>query len=184
MNYGVGGSDWKSGSTLQSLTALSDGEAEFYAVVKGGQVGLSLMSTCMCLGIPIEVEIHSDCSKANSLTDRLGARPRTKHIDTHVLFGTRTSSRRRSQHQEGAHSENLCRCWNDASLCFCSTTTLQVCRIGIVLTMDPTLRDVPGIAHLLTRADVGDAEQTIVITGCEHRDWCKSGMKPLERWKS
>ena len=58
---------------------------EFYAVVKGGQVGLSLMSTCMCLGIPIEVEIHSDCSKANSLTDRLGAGPRTKHIDTHYF---------------------------------------------------------------------------------------------------
>ena len=34
-----------SGSTLQSLTALSVGEAEFYAVVKGGQVGLSLRST-------------------------------------------------------------------------------------------------------------------------------------------
>ena len=34
----------KSGSTLQSLTALSVGEAEFYAVVNGGQVGLSLRS--------------------------------------------------------------------------------------------------------------------------------------------
>ena len=31
----------KSESTLQNLTALSVGEAEFYAVVKGGQVGLS-----------------------------------------------------------------------------------------------------------------------------------------------
>ena len=29
----------KSGSTLQSLTALSVGEAEFYSAVKGGQVG-------------------------------------------------------------------------------------------------------------------------------------------------
>ena len=34
-----------SGSTLQSLTALSVGEVEFYAVVTGGQVGLSLRST-------------------------------------------------------------------------------------------------------------------------------------------
>ena len=33
------------GSTLQSLTALSVGEAEFCAVVKGGQVGLSLRSS-------------------------------------------------------------------------------------------------------------------------------------------
>ena len=30
----------------------------------------------------MKVEIHSDNSTANSLTDRLGARQRTKHIDT------------------------------------------------------------------------------------------------------
>ena len=37
----IGNHTVKSGSTLQSLTTLSDGGAEFYAVVKGGQVGLS-----------------------------------------------------------------------------------------------------------------------------------------------
>ena len=41
----------KSGSTFQSLTALSVGETEFYAVVKGGQVGLSSRSTNKDLGI-------------------------------------------------------------------------------------------------------------------------------------
>ena len=40
----IGNHSVKSGSTLQSLTALSVGEAEFYAVVKGGQVGLPLRS--------------------------------------------------------------------------------------------------------------------------------------------
>ena len=40
----IGNHTVKSGSTLQSLTALSVGEAEFYAVVKGGQVGRSLIS--------------------------------------------------------------------------------------------------------------------------------------------
>ena len=50
----------KFGSTLQSLTALSVGEAEFYAVVKGGQVGLSLRSMCQDLGIPVKIEIQSD----------------------------------------------------------------------------------------------------------------------------
>ena len=34
----IGNHTVKSGSTLRSLTALSVGEAEFYAVVKGGQV--------------------------------------------------------------------------------------------------------------------------------------------------
>ena len=40
----------KSGSTLQSLTALSVGETEFYALMKGGQVGLSLRSMYQDLG--------------------------------------------------------------------------------------------------------------------------------------
>ena len=127
----------KSGYSLQSLTALSVGEAKFYAVVKGGQVGLFLRSIYQDLGIPMKVEIQSDSSTANSLTDRLGAGQRTKHFDTRY-FWTRTSSRRRSQYQEGAYSEELRRCWNEASLCFSTTTTLQVCRIGILLTMDPT----------------------------------------------
>ena len=63
----IGNHTVKSGSTLQSLTALSVGEADFYAVVKGGQVGVALRST----------------------------------------------------YQEGAYSEELRKCWNEASLCFC-----------------------------------------------------------------
>ena len=38
----VGSRTLRAGSTLQSLTASSVGEAEFHAVVKGSQVGLSL----------------------------------------------------------------------------------------------------------------------------------------------
>ena len=59
-HFVFGGSDGshtvKSGSTLQSLTALTVGEAEFYAVVTGGQVGLSSRSISMDLGIPVKVE--------------------------------------------------------------------------------------------------------------------------------
>ena len=69
----IGNHTVKSGSTLESLTALSAGEAEFYAVVKGGQVGLSLKSMYQDLGIPMKTEIQSVSSTANSLTDRLGA---------------------------------------------------------------------------------------------------------------
>ena len=46
----IGNHTVKSGSTLQSLTALSVGEAEFHAVVKGGQVWLSLRSMNQDLG--------------------------------------------------------------------------------------------------------------------------------------
>ena len=76
----------KFGSMLQSLTALSVGEAESCAVVKGGQVGLCLGSMYRDLGIPMKIEIHSDSSTANSLTDRLGAGQRTKQIDTRFLL--------------------------------------------------------------------------------------------------
>ena len=73
----IGNHTVKSGSTRQSLTALSVGEAEFYAVVKKNQVGLSLRS---------KIEIQSDSSTAIFLTDRLGAGQRTKHIDTRYFW--------------------------------------------------------------------------------------------------
>ena len=70
----IGNHTVKSGSTLQSLRALSVGEAEFYALVKRGQVELSLRSMYQDLGIPMKIETQSDSSTANSLTGRLGAR--------------------------------------------------------------------------------------------------------------
>ena len=82
----IGNPTVKSGSALQSLTSLSVGEAEFYAVVKGGQVGLSLRSMYQDMGIPMKIEIQNDSSTANSLTDRLGAGQRTKHIDTRCFW--------------------------------------------------------------------------------------------------
>ena len=88
----------KSGSTLLSLTALSVGEAEFYAVVKRGQVGPSLSSKNQDLRIRMQVDMQCDSSKANSLTERLGAGQRTKHIDTRYSwneFKTETSVSRR-----------------------------------------------------------------------------------------
>ena len=82
----IGNHTVKYGSTLQSLTALSVGEADFYAVVKRGQVGLSLRCMYQDLGITMKIETHSDSGMANSLTDRLGAGQRTKHIDTRYFW--------------------------------------------------------------------------------------------------
>jgi ribonuclease HI len=76
----------KCSSTLQSLTALSVGEAEFYAVVKGGAVGLSLKAIYEDLGKRVDVEIDSDSTTAGSLADRLGVGQRTKHIQTRFLW--------------------------------------------------------------------------------------------------
>ena len=55
-------------------------------MVRGGQVGLSLRCTYQDLGILMKVEIQSDSSTSNSLTDRLGAGQLTKHIDTRYLW--------------------------------------------------------------------------------------------------
>ena len=51
-----------------------------------GQVGLSLGSVSHDLGIPMQIETQSDSSTSNSLTDRLGAGQRTKHIDTRYCW--------------------------------------------------------------------------------------------------
>ena len=95
------------------------------AVVKGGQVGLSMNSIFSDLGIQMKVEIQSDSSTASSLTDRLGAGPRTKHIDTRYFLGTRTSSRWRSQHQEGAYSENCADVGSQSLLLYNNIASLQ-----------------------------------------------------------
>ena len=54
--------------------------------MKGGQVGLALRSMYQDLGIPMKIEIQSDSLTATSLTDRLGAGQRTKHIDTQYFW--------------------------------------------------------------------------------------------------
>ena len=119
----IGNHTVKSGSTHQSLTALSVGEAKFYAVVKGSQFGLSMRSTYQDLGMPMQIEIQSDSSTANSLTDRLGVGQRTKPTDTRYIW---MQERAQVQYQESAYDEELRRCWNEANLCFSTTTRLQV----------------------------------------------------------
>ena len=89
----IGNHTVKSGSTLQSLTALSVGEAEFNAVVKGGQVGLSLRSMYQYLGIPMKIEIQSDSSTVHSLTDRLGAGQRKKSTLARGISGYKNESK-------------------------------------------------------------------------------------------
>ena len=132
---GIGGSD---GSTFQSLTALSVGEAEFYAAVKGCQVGLSLRSVYQDLGIPMKVEIQSDSPTANSLTDRFGAGQRTKHIDTRYIWI-------QERVQDGDPSiKKGCLQRKTAQMLERSQSLLQYCNNnanlhdGILLTVDPT----------------------------------------------
>ena len=86
----MGNPSVKSGSTLQSLIALSVGEAEFYALVKEGQVGLSFRSIYMDMGIPRRLKYKLTLLRQILRTDRLGAGPRTKQIDTRIFFGVQS----------------------------------------------------------------------------------------------
>ena len=131
----IGNHTVKSGSTLQSLTALSVGEAEFYAVVKGGQVGLSLSSMYQDLGIPMKNEIQSDSSTANSLTDRLGAGQRTKHTDTRYFWIQKRIQDGDLSIKKVPTAKNCA----DVGTKPVSASVLQQHCIGILLTMDPTL---------------------------------------------
>ena len=70
------------------------------------------------LRIPIKVEIQSDSSTANSLTDRLRAGPRTKHSDTLYFWAQERVQGGDLSKKKVAYSDNLRRCWNEASLCF------------------------------------------------------------------
>ncbi|CAK0815838.1 unnamed protein product, partial [Prorocentrum cordatum] len=82
----VGSHPIKGSSTLQSLTSLSVGEAEFYAVVKGAAVALMLRSIYEDFGDNMEARVLSDSTTAGSLADRLGVGQRTKHIQTRFLW--------------------------------------------------------------------------------------------------
>ena len=144
--------------------ALSVGEVEFYAVVKGGQVGLALRSIYQDLGIPMKIKIQSDKFDVEFFDRSIGSR--TAH-ETHwhaALLDTRTSSRWRPRYQDKCHGEELRRCWNEASLCFSTPTTLQFCRICILLIMDPTLH-----YKMKVRQPMMDLV-TVLQSRSEHRD--------------
>ena len=80
----IGNHTVKSGSTLQSWTALSVGEAGFYAVVKGGQFGLSLRSTYQDLGIPMKIEIQVD--NVEVFDRSIGSKTANETLDTRYFW--------------------------------------------------------------------------------------------------
>ena len=146
---------------------------DFYEVVNGGQVGLSLRSMYQDVGIPIKIEIQSDSSTANSLTDRLGAGQRTKHIDTRYFWIQERVQDGDISIKKVPTAKNCADVGTNPASAFGTTTTLQVCRIGILLTMDPALH-----CKMMARAGDGAGDgaaaqkQKIVNVGREHRDGC------------
>ena len=74
-----------SASTTQSLQALSSGEAEFYACVKGASTGLGLVSLAADFGVALKLRLRTDSSASIGISERKGA-GRIRHIATRTLW--------------------------------------------------------------------------------------------------
>jgi hypothetical protein len=71
----------KHSSNVQSTIALSTGESEYYALVKGGSTGLGLQSLLADFGIETRVVIESDSNAAKGTVNRVGL-GKARHIQT------------------------------------------------------------------------------------------------------
>ena len=186
----IGNHTVKFGSTLQSLAALSVEEAEFYAVVKGCQVGLFLGSMCQDLGIPMKIELQSDSSTANSLTDRLGAGQRTKHIDTRYFWIQERVQDGDLSIKKVSTAKNCTDVGTKPLSASVLHQTLQICRIGITLTIDPTfpLQEDGTSVAIESTSEVQNRKQKTETENCQNWLWTsrrvESWVKPLELWKS
>ena len=75
----------KSWSTNQSVIAISSGEAEFYALVKGSSELLGTMSIAKDSHVPLKGHLHSDSSAAIGISQRRGL-GKVKHMHTQYLW--------------------------------------------------------------------------------------------------
>ena len=82
-----GSHTWKTWSTNQTAIALSSGEAEYYALVKAGSVGLGVQAIANELGIEFEgaIELNSDASAAIGISNRVGS-GKIRHIEVTQLW--------------------------------------------------------------------------------------------------
>jgi hypothetical protein len=80
-----GGGLLKSWSTTQGSIALSSGEAEFYAAVKGCKEGIGVKALLADLGVAVQVEVMQDSTSAKGTASRIGI-GKIKHLDTGWLW--------------------------------------------------------------------------------------------------
>ena len=75
----------KSWSRTQGSVALSSGEAEFYAAIKGIAEGLGIQSLLKDMGVDVRLVIHQDSTAAKGTLSRSGI-GKIKHLDTQWLW--------------------------------------------------------------------------------------------------
>ena len=75
----------KFSSGLQSTIALSVGEAEYYAGVKGAGAGMQLQSLLADWGIPVKLILRTDSNSAIGTASRRGL-GKLRHVHTRYLW--------------------------------------------------------------------------------------------------
>ena len=79
----------KSWSSTQKITALSSGEAEYYAIVKGASQGIGIRSMLQDFQINAAstryIEVKEDSSAAKGIASRRGL-GKLKHVDIKELW--------------------------------------------------------------------------------------------------
>ena len=75
----------KRSSTLQSTVSLSSGESEFYAIVKGAALALSVQALLSEWDYSMSIAVSSDSSAAGGTCSRRGL-GKLKHLQTRYLW--------------------------------------------------------------------------------------------------
>ena len=73
-------------SCLQTLVALSSGEAEYYALIRGACTSVGIQSHYQDWMIDVPIQIYSDSSAARSVARRRGIGGRLRHLQTRHLW--------------------------------------------------------------------------------------------------
>ena len=81
----LGGGVVKAWSKTQGPVALSSGEAEYYAMVKGTLEGIGLQSLARDLGWELELRLFVDSSAAKAIASRKGL-GKVRHIEVRHLW--------------------------------------------------------------------------------------------------
>jgi hypothetical protein len=75
----------KAWATTQTVVAMSSGEAEYYAAVKGAAEGLALQSVLSDVGVAVQVRVHSDSTACKGICNRRGI-GKIRHMAVPLLW--------------------------------------------------------------------------------------------------
>ena len=99
----------RSWASNQNVIALSSGEAEFYALVKGASVALGIKALLEDLGVKVRIRLITDASTGKAIAARRGL-GKIRHLDTSQLW-------LQSQVQDGTiELVKIKNTWNTADL--------------------------------------------------------------------